>query len=53
MEGDLSGLYLSVFGVDLSWCVGNYLVSDENDRDVLTDSGEILVPLGDVLVGDS
>ena len=31
----------------------DYLVSDEDDRDVLTDSGKILVPFWDVFVGDS
>lgn len=45
MEGDLAGLDLSVLLVDL--------VSDQDDRDVVTDSGQVLVPLGDVLVGDS
>ena len=45
MEGDLAGFNFSVFLIDF--------VSDENDGDVVTDSGEVLVPLGDVLVGDS
>ena len=45
MEGDLLGLNLSVLDIDL--------VSDEHDGDVLAHSDEILVPLGDVLVGDS
>lgn len=45
VEGNLSGLDFSVFGVDF--------VSDEDDGDVFADSGKILVPFGDVLVGDS
>lgn len=45
MEGDLAGLDFSVLLV--------HLVSDKNDGDVVTDTGEILVPLGDILVGDS
>lgn len=45
VESDLSGLDLSVLGVDL--------VTDENDGDVLADTGQILVPLGNVLIGDS
>ncbi len=45
MESDLSGLDFSVFLIDL--------VSDQNDGDVITDSGEVLVPFGDVFVGDS
>ena len=45
MEGDLAGLDLSVLLVNL--------VSDENNGDVVTDTSEILIPLGDVLVGNS
>ena len=45
MESDLAGLDFSVLLVNL--------VSDKNDGDVITDTGEILVPLGDILVGDS
>ena len=45
MEGDLAGLNFSVFLVNF--------ISDEDDGDVIADTGEILVPLGDVLVGDS
>ena len=45
MEGDLAGLDFSVFLINF--------VSDKDDRNVVTDSGEIFVPLGDVFVGDS
>ena len=45
MESDLSGLDLSVLLIDL--------VSDENDWDVIADSGQVLVPLGNVFVSDS
>ena len=45
VESDLLGLDLSVLHIDL--------VSDQDNWDVLTDSDEILVPLGDILVGDS
>ena len=45
VEGDLAGLDFSVFLVNL--------VSDQDDGDVVTDPGEIFIPLGDVLVGDS
>jgi hypothetical protein len=45
VEGDLLGLDLSVLDVDL--------VANQDNWDVLTDSDEILVPLGNVLVGDS
>ena len=45
VESDLLGLNLSVLDIDL--------VTDEGDGDVLTDSDEILVPLGHVLVGNS
>lgn len=45
MESDLLGLHLSVLDVNL--------VANENDGDVLANSDEILVPLGNVLVSDS
>ena len=45
MESDLSGLDFSVFLIDL--------VTDQNDGNVVADSGEILVPFGDIFVGDS
>ena len=45
MESDLSGFDSSVLLVDL--------VSDKDDGDVIADPGEVLVPLGDILVGDS
>ena len=45
MESDLLGLDLSILDIDL--------VTNEDDWDVLADSHEILVPLWDVLVGDS
>ena len=45
VESDLLGLDLSVLDIDL--------VANEHNGDVLADSDEILVPLGDVLVGDS
>lgn len=44
MEGDLSGLYFTVFLV--------HLVAHEDNWDVIADSGQVLVPLGDVLIGD-
>lgn len=43
MEDDLAGLDLAVLDIDL--------VADEGDGDVVADAGEILVPVGDVLVG--
>jgi len=45
VEGDLFGFNFSVFHVDL--------VSNENNWDVGAHSGQVLVPLGDVLVSDS
>ena len=45
MESDLLGLNLSVLHVNL--------VSDENNGNVLANADEILVPLGDILVGDA
>lgn len=45
MESDLSGLDLSVFLVDL--------VADQDDGDVVANACQVLVPFGDVFVGDS
>lgn len=45
MESDLAGLNFSVFLINL--------VSNKNNGDVIANTGEILIPLGDVLVGDS
>ena len=45
VESDLLGLNLSVLDINF--------VSYENNRNVLTNSDEILVPLWDVLVSDS
>lgn len=45
VEGNLLGLYLSVFDFDL--------VSAQDDGDVFANSGQITVPVGDVLVGDT
>lgn len=45
VEGDLAGLDFSVLLIDL--------VSDQDDGDVVADSGQVFVPLGDVFVGDS
>jgi hypothetical protein len=45
VESDLSGLDFSVFLIDL--------VTDQNDGNVVTYSGEVLVPFGDIFVGDS
>jgi len=45
MEGDLFGLDLSVFDIDL--------VAHKTDGDAFTDSGQVLVPLGNILVCDS
>lgn len=45
VEGDGLGLHLALLNVDL--------VSAEDDRDVLADTDEITVPVGDVLVGDA
>jgi hypothetical protein len=45
VESDLAGLNLAVLLVDL--------VADQHDGDVVADPGQVLVPLGDVLVGDA
>ena len=45
VESDLLGLDLSVLDVDL--------VSNKDDRNVLADTDEILVPLGNVSIGDT
>ena len=45
VEDNLVGLELPLLDISL--------VSDQDDRDLLADSGEVLVPLGDVLVSDS
>ena len=45
MEGDLLGLNFAITNIDF--------VTDEDDRDGLADTGKILVPLGDVGVGDT
>lgn len=45
MEGDGLGLDLALLNIDL--------VTAENDGDVLADTDEITVPVGDVLVGDT
>jgi hypothetical protein len=45
VEGNLLGFDFAVFDVDL--------VTDEHDGDVLADTGQILVPLGHIGVGDS
>jgi len=45
VEGDLFSLHLPV--LDL------HFVSGEHDGDVLADAGEVAVPVGDVLVGDT
>ena len=45
VENNLLGLNFAVLNVDL--------VSNENDRNVLADTDEILVPLGHILVGDA
>lgn len=45
MEGNLAGLDFSILLIDF--------VSNEDDGDVITDSGQVFVPLGDILVGDS
>lgn len=44
MEGDLLSLDLPILDIDL--------VAHETDRDAFTDPSQVLVPLGDVLVGD-
>ena len=45
VESDLSGLNFSVFLINL--------VADQDDRDVIADSGQVFVPLGNIFVGDS
>lgn len=45
MEGDLSSFNFSVFLIDF--------VADEDNRNVVTNSSQVLIPLGDILVGDS
>ena len=45
MEGDLLGLHLSVLDLDL--------VTAQHDGDVLAHAGQISVPVGNTLVGDS
>ena len=45
VESDLLGLDLSVLNVDL--------VTNEDDGNVLADTDEILVPLGNILVSDA
>lgn len=45
VEGDFLGLDLAVLDIDL--------VAAEDDGDVVADADEILVPVGDVLVGDA
>ena len=45
MEGDLLGLHLTVTDINL--------VSNKNNRDGFADTGQILVPLGHVGVGDA
>ncbi len=45
VEGDLLCLDLSVFDINF--------VTNQTDGDSFADSGQVLVPFGDVLVGDS
>ena len=45
VEGDHLRLDLPVLDIDL--------VTDEADRNALTDPGQVLVPLGHVLIGDA
>lgn len=45
MEGDGLGLDLALLHIDL--------VSGEDNRDVLADTDQVTVPVGDVLVGDT
>jgi hypothetical protein len=45
VECDLLGLDLSVLNIDF--------VSNQDNRNVLTDSDEILIPLGNILVSNS
>jgi len=34
-------------------CGNSYLISTQNNRDILTDTGKISVPVGNILVGDT
>ena len=45
MEGDLLGLNLSVLNIDL--------IAYQDNRDVFTNSDQVLVPFGHILIGDS
>ena len=45
VEGDLLGLHLTVFDLDL--------VSGQNNWDVFADTGQVTVPVGHVLVSDT
>ena len=45
VEGDLLGLNLAITDIDF--------VTDEDDRDSLTDTSQILVPLWNVGIGDT
>ena len=45
VEGNVSSLDLSILNIDL--------VTTQDDRDVLTDTDDVSVPVGNVLVGDS
>lgn len=45
VEGDGLGLHLTLLDIDL--------VSTKDDGDVLADTDEVTVPVGDVLVGDT
>ena len=45
MEGDLAGFDFSVLLINF--------VSNQNNRDIFTNPGQILIPFGDVFVGDS
>lgn len=45
VESDLSSLDFSVLTIDL--------VSNQNNGDVITDSGKILIPLRDIFIGNS
>ena len=45
VESDLLGFYLSVLNIDF--------VTDQDNWDVFTNSDKILVPLRNILIGDS
>jgi hypothetical protein len=45
VESDLLSFDLTVFHIDL--------ISDKNNRNVLTNTDKILVPFGNILVGDA